>query len=211
VTSLLSLVIHKITRSRKITIHIMAFLFFPGTFLHELSHLIMANLLSVRVYHVEFLPKLEGDGLKLGSVSTEKTDIFRRILIGMSPFLAGSGILLLLLFYAGKNDLFDNFAVTILLGYAIFEIGNTMFSSKKDLEGALELLVIIALIATASYILGFRINPQTLLEDPLLKRIFQQGSILLLTPIYIDLGLIVILRFLKWFIFSRKSYNQLRG
>ncbi len=178
----------------------MAFIFFPGTLLHELSHALMAHLLFVPVHRMEFFPKLEGEHIKLGSISIEKTDILRSILIGMAPFLIGTSLLLILLFYGVKNHLFENLFVTIFLGYIVFEVGNTMFSSKKDLEGAIELLLLIASLVGACYLLGLRIpaiNLEAILTNPLLKDVFQKGSIFLLVPLGLDLILIAPLNLLK--------------
>ena len=45
---------------------------------------------------------------------------------------------------------------TILLIYASFEIGNTMFSSSKDMEGALGLFITLILIAIPLYFARFK-------------------------------------------------------
>ncbi len=178
----------------------MAIIFFPGTFVHEVSHYLMSHLLFVPTYRIEFFPKLEDRGIKLGSVSIAKTDVFRSLLIGMAPFLMGTVLLLALLFYAEKNHLFENVFFAALLIYAAFEIGNTMFSSKKDLEGAVELILAIAVVMLAFYMLGFQapsINLNAILDNPVLKNIFQKGNVLLLVPILLDTCLIILFKLLK--------------
>jgi len=200
VTALLASFLHRSTHSKKLTVYLMAIIFFPGTFIHEISHYLMSHLLFVPTYRIEFFPKLEGQSIKLGSVSIAKTDIFRSILIGMAPFLFGTGLLLALLFYAEKNHLFENLLFAMLLIYAAFEIGNTMFSSKKDLEGAIELILTLAILALILYLLGFTvpsIDLNTISENPTLKTIFQKGSVLLTIPIAIDIILIGLLRLTK--------------
>ena len=65
-------------------------LFFPGVFLHELSHFLMAKLLFVPTGNFSFIPQTMPDGrLRLGYVEVSKTDILRDSIIGMAPLLAG--------------------------------------------------------------------------------------------------------------------------
>ncbi len=200
VTTLLASFLHRLTHNRKLTIYLMAIIFFPGTFIHEVSHYLMAHLLFVPTYRIEFFPKIDGESLKLGSVSIAKTDIFRSILIGMAPFFMGTSLLLALLLYAEKNHLFENVTFAILLIYAAFEIGNTMFSSKKDLEGAVELILSLTIVVGIVYLLGFNgvsIDLTTIISNPSLNNVFQKGSTLLLIPVVLDASLIALLRFLK--------------
>jgi hypothetical protein len=194
-TRSLSSLFYRLSKNPKITIYLMAFLFFPGTLLHELAHYLMAKLLFVPTYRIEFFPKLEGQNLKLGSVSIAKTDFFRRLLIGTAPFLLGTSILLATLFYGTKNELFTNPLFGLLLGYIIFEVGNTMFSSKKDMEGALELLLALGLIIFVFYLVGFRppvVNPDLLVGNKMVKQIFEKGTLFLLAPIGLDTLIILL-------------------
>src|SRR5581483_9511260 len=79
----------KVTKNQSTSIAILAFFFFPGVVIHELAHFIIATLLFVRTGDIEFVPKIEGDRVKLGSVQIAKTDPFRRALIGVAPVLVG--------------------------------------------------------------------------------------------------------------------------
>jgi hypothetical protein len=174
-------------------------LFFPGTILHELSHLLMAGILLVPVGTMELFPKIEGDYVKLGSVQVAQTDIFRRFFIGAAPFLFGTGLLLSLLFFAAQNNLFSNTLYVCLLAYSVFEIGNTMFSSRKDMEGALELLAVVGFFAIVFYFIGVRIptiNIVNFFNRPVITQVFQQGSLYLLIPLGIDLVIVGLLRLL---------------
>jgi len=192
-TKRLSSLIYRVTRNKSVTIYIMALLFFPGTLLHELAHFIMAGVLLVRVYTFELVPKLEGDYVKLGSVSVAQSDIFRRFFIGIAPFLFGTFLLLSFLYYAVSNSLFENYIFILLMGYAAFEIGNTMFSSKKDMEGALELIGVVAFFVVVFYFIGLRLPEGTftkIFENPTVLQIFQRGSIFLLFPLVVD-GLVL--------------------
>lgn len=195
-----SYLVYYFSRSKKVTIHVLAWLFFPGTVLHELSHAIMAGLLGVRVGTMEFVPVIDGDRVKLGSVQVAQTDFFRRFLIGAAPFFFGTLIMLAFLFYASQNNLYENVWLVILIGYVVFEIGNTMFSSKKDMEGAVELLATITILILIFYFLGVRLpsfNPDMIFANPTIVDVLQKGSLFLLVPIVIDLVCIGLLKILK--------------
>jgi len=199
VTIKLSHLFYKATRSRTTTINLLAFLFFPGTVIHELSHLFMAAMLFVPVGHMELWPKVEeeGNNVKMGSVAIAETDIFRRFLIGAAPFLLGVSLLLGLLFYSVSNDLLSNYWIIAGLLYVAFEIGNTMFSSAKDMEGALELFGAILLFFIILYFLGIRIpsfRPELIFGHPTVVEVFKQGSIFLLVPLGLDLLVLLLLR-----------------
>jgi hypothetical protein len=134
----------------------MAAFFFVGTVIHEFSHLIMANLLFVHTGKMELLPKLEGNTIRLGSVEIVKPDPFRRLLIGVAPFLMGTTIIILTLFSADFFDATHTLWIGILALLIVFQIGNTMFSSKKDMEGASFFLVLFIIAIVTLYLLGFR-------------------------------------------------------
>jgi len=175
----------------------MSFLFLPGTLIHELSHVLMAVLLQVPVGNMQLIPKLVGQDIKLGSVEIAKTDPIRRVLIGMGPFLFGSALLVGVFFYASKTHLFANQLFIVAISYFVFEIGNTMFSSKKDMEGALELLIVFVVFAALFYIVGFRLsalNPNIMLSNILVQQTFKKADIYLVAPVGIDLVLIILLR-----------------
>ena len=78
------------TRSGPLTIGLFSFLFFPGVFLHELSHYLMARLLGVPTGGFSVLPQVTADGrLILGYVETGRADLVRDSLIGAAPLVAG--------------------------------------------------------------------------------------------------------------------------
>lgn len=153
----LSQVFYTIFRSEKITVYLLAILFFPGVVIHEVSHWLMAQILFVPTGKVEFMPQLRGKELKLGSVAVATSDPFRRALIGFAPFLVGTSLILTVLFFYDVLSIIPEAIKPYLVGYFIFEIGNTMFSSKKDLEGTVELVLTFAILAVIVYFLGFRI------------------------------------------------------
>jgi hypothetical protein len=199
-TRLLSMYFYYTTRSKKATIYYLAILFFPGTFVHELSHYLMAIFMNVRVGNMEFFPEVQEHGVKLGSVSIAHTDPFRRLLIGMAPFLFGTAIVLGILYAGSVNDLFGTYWYLILTGYAVFEIGNTMFSSRKDMEGALELLIVLFVLTIIFYLAGLRLpafDPNIIFGQPLIAKIFEKGSYFLLLPLGIDMVLLILLSFFR--------------
>ncbi|HSA83801.1 MAG TPA: hypothetical protein VLF20_02855 [Patescibacteria group bacterium] len=202
VSARLSLLFYRITKSQKATVNLMAFLFFPGTIIHELSHFFMAALLFVPTGHIDLWPKMEDNhSVKLGSVQIAQTDIFRRFLIGAAPFLFGVSLLLGLLFFFVTNNLFANHWFVVLMVYLAFEIGNTMFSSKKDMEGALELFGALLFFTLVLYFLGVRIpelDIPSFFNNPTVSEIFRQGSIFLSVPLGIDIIILLLLRIFSY-------------
>ncbi len=143
------------TKNPTLTIHLLAIVFFPGVLIHELGHFLMASILFVHTGEIEFLPKVQEDGIKLGSVAIGRTDPIRRLLIGVAPVVSGIGLLFLASYYL--VPLWPISWKTLVFCYVLFEIGNTMFSSKKDLEGALGFLLLLIFIGICLFVLGARI------------------------------------------------------
>ena len=200
VSRVLAHFIYRLTKNSTVTISAIAFLFLPGTILHELSHALFAGLLGVRVGTMEFVPKTEGEHIKLGSVQIAQTDPFRRFFIGAAPLISGTAILLGLLFYTAQQHLFSNYLFVIFIGYLVFEIGNTMFSSRKDMEGAVELFATLIAIIIILYFFGIRIsffNSGILFDQPLFQQVFRSGCLFLIVPLVIDAIIILLFNPLK--------------
>lgn len=197
-TKSLSQVLFFMTKSRSVATTVIALLFFPGVVIHELSHMLTAGILFVPVGDIDLMPKLREDGeLKLGSVMIGQTDIFRRALIGLAPLLVGLAIILGVPFLLqGQEPIFYS-AVAV---YLLFEVGNTMFSSNKDLEGMAELVIVLALIVLAFYIVNFRL-PIDVVSSFLSKnssvQFFKQINMFLWWTIGIDLVFVLLLRLLS--------------
>jgi hypothetical protein len=199
-TTLLFMFFHKLTRNKKLSTYLMGILFLPGTIIHELSHAIMARVLFVPVGRMEFLPNLTGNNLKLGSVEVGKSDPLRKFLIGAAPFLFGVALIIGAFYFAVVNNLLIHRTFAIITGYFVFEIGNTMFSSKKDMEGALKIFLAIFVLIIIYHLTGLRFqefNPQILFDNPSVYEVFQKSSFYLAVPIGIDIILIVLLKLLK--------------
>ncbi|MCL5970682.1 MAG: hypothetical protein M1450_04245 [Patescibacteria group bacterium] len=188
-----------IVRNRKVTIWFLSLLFLPGVVIHEISHLIMATVLFVRAGELELIPKITGDNVKLGSVQIQKNRFIRRSLIGFAPIVIGFTVLTAIFYYflpEIKNlssILTWNFLLSL---YIIFQISNTMFSSRKDIEGTFKLILVLLSVFFALVVL----KSDFILY--LFKRINESGQIsliknidlFLLIPAALDILLISLLK-----------------
>jgi len=193
-------VFYKITGSEQKTIYLLAVLFLPGTFIHEISHFLMALSLLVPVGEIELMPEMiEGRKIKLGSVPIGKTDMFRRALVGFAPIIFGITIILTSLYFLISRDMITNIWISALVVYLSFEIGNTMFVSKRDLEGAWRLVIVALVFIIIFYLIGFRFDPQSFqsLFTQKVGEFFKTANIFLSIPVIINSVLVVIFKLLK--------------
>lgn len=182
--------------SKFMSIGALSFLFLPGIIIHELSHLFMAAILFVPVGDMEFVPKRAGNSVKMGSVEIGKTDPVRRSIIGFAPVFLGLviviGVIYLsfstILFFQNKN-IFIFVAIILTIIYLLFAISNTMFSSRRDMEGTIEIAITLLIIFLVAYILGFRFTLSYLDKIPIKEfiAIIRQSAMFLMIPIAIDL------------------------
>lgn len=178
----------------------LAILFFPGTVLHELSHFFAAKFLFIHTGKITLWPRFEGTkSVTMGSVEVAKSDLFRNFLIGVAPFLVGTTILVFLLLQSFENQIFTHIWLLIGVGYLLFVIGNTMFSSKKDMEGAVAFYILIAILIGTSYFMGVRIEMISAFVDTQKEVVsLLRSSVLLLgVPIVIDLAIILITKLIN--------------
>ncbi len=194
------LILFKITNNHTTVVNIMAIIFLPGTIAHELAHLLTAGIMLVHVGEMKVLPEIEDDRVKLGSVQVGKTDPFRQTLIGVAPVIGGILTIIGILYFAQSANKFIWWQDLIGL-YLIFEISNTMFSSKRDIEGTIGF--IIGIIVAALLIIGLLyfikpiilqnvwlwINKQNLVS---VVKFFKLGSIYMLVPLLLDLIIIAL-------------------
>lgn len=197
-TQALSLLFLRITRSKKLTIYFLSLIFFPGVIIHELSHAFMATALFVPVGEIEFMPQLQEKGVKLGSVAVGKTDPLRRFLIGVAPFLIGIFLILLTGYavFLGPLAPIEPLWKILIVSYVFFEIGNTMFSSRKDLEGALQLLVVSVVVTIGLWAVGVRVPVgffEALFAQKAIEATLTQMMFFLMIPLGINIGLVLLI------------------
>ncbi len=172
-------IFYSLTHSKRISTYLLALTFFIGTCIHECAHYIMAKLLFVRTGSMSLFPKIEENGIRLGSVQIAQVDPIRRLLVGVAPVLVGAGLLVAISYYFIQWASFSSFysardiGILIAALYSVFVITNTMFSSKKDMEGAIVLLIVLV-IALATILLagkgGFLLSLYFSLRDEAISR-----------------------------------------
>lgn len=133
---------------------------FPGTLLHEVSHLASALILGSRVSTVSLKPRYAENGfIELGSVVAKDVGAFRNAIISIAPMGIGSGLILLvgwLVFdlpavaaavEVGASDQVIEYLTNPLgtlwgwLGaYVIIIVSMNMFPSLTDLQNAIGLI-----------------------------------------------------------------------
>lgn len=194
----LSLLIFQITKNQYSAIRIFHFLFLPGVLIHELAHLVTAEVMFVKTGGLNLSPQRDGDQVRMGSVQIQKTDPVRRAIIGFAPVFVGFIIICLTTFFflSDKSPL-SPFVNYVIVFFVVFEIGNTMFSSKKDLEGTVELLIFFAIVLAAFYILGFKFpDIQAFLNQAKSQELLLKGVKVLSIPIIINLIIIFFAKFI---------------
>ncbi|MFZ5881843.1 MAG: hypothetical protein ACOY0R_20945 [Chloroflexota bacterium] len=161
-----------VTRHPGLTMGLFSVLFFPGVFLHELSHFLMAKLLMVPTGGFSLIPQPMPDGrLQLGYVETAQTDVARDSLIGIAPLLTGGlTVALIAIFRLNLLPLwellssaqFERFWAELALVpqvpdfalwfYLTFAVSSTMMPSQSDRHAWLPLgLLIVSLLALALF------------------------------------------------------------
>jgi hypothetical protein len=145
-------------RARSVGITIITILNFPGTVIHELSHLFTAEVLGVHTGKLTLVPEsIQDDEIKAGSVMITQTDPFRRYLIGLAPMVTGL-VAISALSYFLSQQYYPITLLTILLFYLLLAIGNAMFSSAEDLKGFIPFILTLIIMAGAAYFAGFRVG-----------------------------------------------------
>lgn len=187
---------YQLTNSRGKAAYLFSIFFLIGTFIHEMSHFLMSLILFVKVGQMELIPEIKEDRLKMGSIPVAQTDPVRRLLIGVAPFIFGTTFIISLLYFTVYKFNITNPLIYILIGYAVFSVANTMFSSKKDLEGTLIFIGLISFITITLYVLGFRIPISRLIqtEGGRVENFLKISNIFLFVPIILNLLLILLLK-----------------
>lgn len=179
-------------RRSKWVYYFLAFLFLPGTYVHELSHYIMAKILFVPTFNMSLWPKIEDKTVRLGSVEIGKTDFVRRFFVGAAPFLFGTLLLLYFMYLSVTYQWYTTILGGALSIFIIFEIGNTMFMSKKDWEGSWKMLILLISIGILVFLFGF--DATGIMQFIEANSEFEKSVIsFLAVPIAIDILLIFLL------------------
>jgi hypothetical protein len=159
-----------ITRRPAFSLGLFSILFFPGVFLHEISHYLMAKILWVRTRRISLLPEASPDGkLRMGYVEVAKVDILRNAIIGAAPLVTGGVIvaylssnqleLLPLINLVDGGDWMKTYQYLVELPmvtdfwlwfYVAFTVSSTMLPSPSDRRSWVSLfLVVIGLVGLA--------------------------------------------------------------
>ncbi len=143
-------------RSRTVAITLITILNFPGTVIHELSHLFTAEVLGVHTGKLTLVPEsIQKEEIKTGSVMIAHTDPFRRYLIGLAPMVTGLAAISALS-YALFTLPYSLFTYGML--YLLLAVSNAMFSSAEDLKGFLPFIITLGIMVVAAYVAGFRVG-----------------------------------------------------
>jgi hypothetical protein len=192
----LSLWVGRVTGDYEKTVRFIATLFLPGTALHEMAHYLVASMLGVAVGEIDLVPRLADGQLKLGSVEIGRMDPVRKLLVCGAPLLVGMGVVLGVLYVESvwEVGLYGDLAV----GYVVFQVSNTMFMSRRDMEAVWEFLLLIVIAVVILYLVGFRVTVGEVVEW--VERGKDLGAVneLLWIPIVINLGLFVGVRGLRY-------------
>ncbi len=155
-------------------------LLLPGVFVHEGSHWLAARMLGLRTGKFRVWPVKQGAYIGLGSVSVERSDIWRESLVGMAPLLAGNVVLAIVgwqvfatpaLLEALAAGQFARVTTTffgalrtadgLLWAYVIFTVGNSMLPSSSDREPVKPVLIYTAFAALVYVVIGLPLEPIT--------------------------------------------------
>lgn len=155
--------------------------------MHELSHFLVAKILFVPVGKFSLKPQKLEKEIVLGSVAIARTNIVKRLLIGVAPVFTGLFIILAAAYVAVTRNMASEPTTVALFIYFVFVVANTMFSSKTDLVGAWKVVLFGVLAAILFYLLGVRVYLNINAE------VFKFASLYLFPAIAIDSGILIAL------------------
>lgn len=163
-----------LTRRPNLALGLFSLVFFPGVFLHEMSHFLMARLVRVRTGRFSLLPSVMKDGtLRLGYVETVRTDVLRDALIGTAPLVTGGTAVTLIGIYflqvvplfaylsAGQWDALWGGLRALpdqpdfwLWFYLVFAISSTMLPSVSDRRAWLPISIPLVVLTSLGLLAG---------------------------------------------------------
>lgn len=119
-------------------------LYLPGTFLHELSHFLMAKILGLRVFGFSLMPTIKRGFIEFGSVTVSKSSSIKLFLVAIAPLLAGL-IFVPLSYLAFSTS--DSLVIKSISLYFLLSFLNMSIPSKKDIavgiKGGLILFIVV--------------------------------------------------------------------
>lgn len=156
-----------------------AIILFPGVFLHELSHWLMAGILGVKTGGFSVFPKLKPDGsIQLGYVEyykSQRLGPIRESLVGSAPLISGTAIVLLIAFrifnVTSLGEALQTGDVAILTEaismlfetadfllwlYLLFAVSNAMMPSASDRRAWPAFILILVVLAVVLYFIGLQ-------------------------------------------------------
>lgn len=162
------------TQNPTFTMFMFSFIFLPGVFLHELSHLVTAKLLGVRTGKFWLLPDVLPDGrLQLGYVEAARTDIVRDSLVGVAPLITGilfvafaavDRLHLVVMWDTFRNGQWELFLMGLrilptapdfwLWFYLTFAVSSTMMPSESDRQAWMPLGVVSGILLVLVLLAG---------------------------------------------------------
>lgn len=194
-------IVLKLTKSKFLSVYLIFILFLPGVLVHELSHYIFAKILRVGAGNIRLLPELfEGD-LRLGSIDVAETDLLRRTIIGISPLISGTLIIvgLPLFFLISDNSRTVTYPQIFIFLFVVFEIGNTMFSSRKDMQGVGKLIILTVLLFVCLHTIGISVLAFVgpIFLSGKIMNFIKTSSVFLSIPLVLDLILVILVRLIQ--------------
>jgi hypothetical protein len=220
-----------LTASPKVAMWVYWALFLPGTFLHEFSHWLTANLLGVKTTRFSLWPQMKKGGeLQMGAVVIQGSDPIRHSLIGLAPLIFGSLAVLLIgqgrlqlgrlgeAMTSGNVEVIGETLSYILLLpdvwlwiYLIFAVSNAMLPSASDRESWRTVLLYLTLALALAIGLGLNPTMPEQLQAIGLAIIAYLLSAFVIT-IGVDLFFLVIIAVTEtlatWMLGRRVQYNR---
>ncbi len=145
------------------------FLFlYPGVFLHELSHWVVAWLLGLHPSKFRVRPRMTKGHLQLGSVTIRSGGPLADGLVGLAPFISGTALLTFIGVYVfplkgaltarGLPDLVSEVSHApdaLFWLYVVVIVSNSMLPSASDRRPWATVAAYLAIVGGIAYALGF--------------------------------------------------------
>jgi len=154
----------------------------PGVLLHESAHWLAARAVGLRTGKFRVWPTKQGDYIGLGSVSVERSDIWRESIVGVAPLVAGNFVIALigwrifatpeLLAALEAGRLLDTVGIFfealgtadgLVWAYVLFTVGNSMMPSASDREPFQPVILYTVFAALIYVVVGLPLAPVTFL------------------------------------------------